>query len=224
MNELGDIDFGQIDGLDFSLDESENSNNQNAFEIRENFIKRNIAKKKLRGGLRKLIKPENAKPVFDALPWHDGDSMHAVIKGDFVLCDLIPFVFSKKKIKHLTITSLGMSESNSRDLESWIVKGHILSMSVLLSHFFASVDRSDKWLTCKGCLLPHGVNIGMARIHTKIILFDFFDDSCPLVIEGSANLRSSANVEQIACFADRELYEFHKAWIDEVIEKNKVND
>ena len=34
------------------------------------------------------------------------------------------------------------------------------------------------------------------------------------VIEGSANLRSSDNLEQIAVFNDPDLVAFHQAWID----------
>ena len=54
--------------------------------------------------------------------------------------------------------------------------------------------------------------IAKARNHAKVALFD-----CGLVIETSANLRSSDNIEQITAVHDVELYDFHREWIAKLI-------
>jgi hypothetical protein len=37
------------------------------------------------------------------------------------------------------------------------------------------------------------------------------------VFEGSANLRTNKNREQLTAFRDRELHDWHAAWIDELV-------
>jgi hypothetical protein len=39
-------------------------------------------------------------------------------------------------------------------------------------------------------------------------------------IAGSANLRSSDNLEQFAIWNDPEVFNFHLTWMDELIQKN----
>jgi hypothetical protein len=38
-----------------------------------------------------------------------------------------------------------------------------------------------------------------------------------LVFEGSANLRTNKNREQLTVFRDRSLHDWHAAWIDELV-------
>ena len=42
-------------------------------------------------------------------------------------------------------------------------------------------------------------------------------DSDGLVFEGSANLRTNKNREQLTAIRDRKLHDWHAAWIDELV-------
>jgi hypothetical protein len=43
-------------------------------------------------------------------------------------------------------------------------------------------------------------------------------------MEGSANLRSNGNQEQLALFTDPELHDFHAAWIDALLAKHETEE
>ena len=51
------------------------------------------------------------------------------------------------------------------------------------------------------------------RTHCKLILAKMADGTA-YVVEASANLRSSKNIEQFVLTQDIGLYQFHRAWID----------
>ena len=51
-----------------------------------------------------------------------------------------------------------------------------------------------------------------ARSHCKIVCIDFADGTA-LVLEGSANLRSNHNTEQLSVTRDRDLHDYYAAWI-----------
>lgn len=60
--------------------------------------------------------------------------------------------------------------------------------------------------------------LAAARRHAKTTLFEV-DDGRKYVIESSANLRSCQSVEQFMIAQDAELYDFHEAWINDLMEK-----
>jgi hypothetical protein len=51
------------------------------------------------------------------------------------------------------------------------------------------------------------------------VCFDI-SDSDAMVFEGSANLRSNRNCEQLAVFRDRALHDWHADWIDALVSKD----
>ena len=40
----------------------------------------------------------------------------------------------------------------------------------------------------------------------------------PIVFEGSANLRTNRNREQLTAIRDRQLHDWHAGWIDDMVE------
>lgn len=59
------------------------------------------------------------------------------------------------------------------------------------------------------------IKIKEGRIHAKVILLGNFDTDTFLSIEGSANFTENPRTEQYIISNNREIYEFHKKWIDE---------
>lgn len=166
-------------------------------------------KRRDRAMSRKLIKPENAQPIIDALPVEPGDHMHAIVAGDFVFCDLLTRIAQQLGPAALTVSTLSLSSKNVDALADGIAAGHISSFRLLLSHYFQSTSK-EIFTQIEAKL---GKCVSVARTHAKVALFDLPDRK--LVIEGSANLRSSGNLEQISVFSDPDLYAFHVAWMKE---------
>jgi len=59
------------------------------------------------------------------------------------------------------------------------------------------------------------VRLVSARTHAKVIGLAFEPEHF-YVIEGSANLRSCNNLEQITMTNNRTLFEFHRRWIQSI--------
>ncbi|MEQ1862727.1 MAG: hypothetical protein ABMA13_22635 [Chthoniobacteraceae bacterium] len=177
-----------------------------------------------RAGIKKLINPANALPIVEHLPIGPGDRTHCLLRGDFVLCDLIPAVIAARgKCDHLRIATLGCSIANADVLASMIERYEVASLDLLVSHYFAQVDKATVFRAVNDRLAQirfratNAARLAVTRCHAKVICLptaagDWF------VIEGSANLRSSDNVEQIVITNDRDTHDFHAAWIDELMD------
>jgi hypothetical protein len=67
-----------------------------------------------------------------------------------------------------------------------------------------------------------GQTVAPARCHTKVSCLAFAD-GLRLVFEGSANLRTNKNVEQMTAVNDPGLHDWHAAWIDQKVREHEVN-
>lgn len=200
-----DID---IEGLDATRSDL-------AFPLRRNRYMRQFHAvkaddKRSRRGLKRLVKPENAADLAAHLP-EPGDCTHAVIRGDFVTADIIPLLLGDRPADVLAISTLGMSTANAAMLAALRSSGQIRRLFLLVSHYFSQVDKTGTYREVKHLL---GDAVQVARTHAKVILVSaapsFF------VVEGSANLRSSDNIEQFAIWNDEELLNWHLDWMQEV--------
>jgi hypothetical protein len=163
--------------------------------------------------MRRCIRPENAEVLLPHLPKNEEERLHAIIAGDFIFCDLVCAVVARHGApRRLTCATLSLSLKNVAALEK-LASNHGFPIDLLLSHYFEKTNQAifAALLAVRDrCPL---IRVRIARSHCKITLFDYPD--FPLVIESSANLRSSRNLEQVSIFADRELLDFHLQWIEE---------
>lgn len=168
-----------------------------------------------RRGIKALIRPENARAVLAHLPGHPSDRTHCVLRGDFVLCDLIPAIIrARGYCPHLRVATLGCSIANADALACLVERGDIGVFTLIVSHYFQQVDKATVFRSVQARLA------GLARIvvnrsHAKVICLptaagDWF------VVEGSANLRSSDNIEQMLITNDPATHDFHAAWLDQL--------
>lgn len=194
---------------------------QPQFVLGENRFLRIQAKNRLkasRRGVKALIQPENARCVIPHLP-EPGEHTHAVLRGDFVLCDLIPAVIQARgPAGHLHIATLGLSAANADQLVQLKAGAHISDITVLCSHYFQQVDKTTVFREVAAKLREHG-RLVVARNHAKVICLPTRAGDA-YVIEGSANLRSSDNLEQVTLFNDPELLAWHVEWIEQLTRRH----
>ena len=86
----------------------------------------------------------------------------------------------------------------------------------MVSDYFKSSDRTI-FADCRRKLESRGQRVLVCRSHAKLLLFSAADGR-QLVVETSANLRSSQNHEQFSIIADAELLDFHRSWLAELTE------
>jgi hypothetical protein len=166
--------------------------------------------KRSRRGIKRMVRPENAAALAEYLP-EPGECTHAVVRGDFVMADIIPLLLGDRVADLIGISTLGMSRDNAVKLAELLAAGKVRRLFLLVSHYFSQVDKTGTYREVKGLL---GDAVVVARTHAKVVLVSaapsFF------VVEGSANLRSSDNIEQFAIWNDEELLNWHLEWMQEV--------
>jgi hypothetical protein len=136
--------------------------------------------------------------------------------GNFASFDLVIAVIKRfpEPIEELTVATLGFNKRNFSHLSDLIDEGAIKSAYILASEYFAATDRGAAGLAlAKSRNRP--LKIGFGRNHAKIQVL--FGNTVQIVSETSANLRSCNNIEQATIFNNRELADFHRSWIKEVI-------
>lgn len=118
-------------------------------------------------------------------------------------------------IDELTIGTLGFNRDNCRDLCAMLDAGTVRRCTLVVSDYFRSSDRTI-FADCRRDLESRGQRVVVCRSHAKLLLFSA--DGRQIVVETSANLRSSQNFEQFSIIADAELLAFHRTWLTELTE------
>lgn len=211
---LSDLEFETgLEGLAARLDapasKAEFTLPENRFFAR----KAKARQKRSRRGIKSLIKPENARAILPHLPVEPLERLHCILRGDFVLCDLIPLIIEERgRCDHLRIATLGMSAANATTLASLQARGLLGELTIVVSHYFQQVDKVTTYREVRS-ILEGRCRFTVTRNHAKVILLPTSGGD-HYVIEGSANLRSSDNLEQMLVMNDRETHDFHSGWME----------
>lgn len=165
-----------------------------------------------------LLHVSNAAKHLDGLPT-PGETYHCIMKGNFNGWDLVPATLRLSEpatIKRLDVATLGFNNANIKELCDLIDQKQIGDVSFLCSCYFRDSSKAEYGLLQEQ-LVKRGGRAAAVRSHAKILLMEM-SNGANYVIESSANLRSCRNVEQFSMCDDRELLEFHRGWITELIE------
>ena len=149
-----------------------------------------------------------------------GEAHHMIACGKFALWDLVPAAIRQAggELRDLHIATLGLSKSNVAELCNYLDDGRIGRVSLLCSHYFKGTSKPIFQYAAEELSHRQAARFLCLRSHAKLLLMDFGDRQ--LVAEASANLRSCSNIEQITLIGSRELYDFHRTWIDELFTAN----
>lgn len=215
MTEENDIfDFSELDVFDFDTD---------AFGMEEDHMLET-----------RLIKPplskdktaawKNAVKTASKINIEPGMSYFGIIDGSFIFGDLIEALFTQKLIRahRMDISTLSMSEDNVDSLATLIQKGYVKELNLIVSDYFYSHERNTivKYIY-QELDIDNRFQLAVAGTHTKIITARL-TSGINLAIHGSANLRSSGNIEQIVVQDSAEICDFMEHINDTIIEKFKT--
>jgi hypothetical protein len=150
-----------------------------------------------------------------------GEAIHCLMLGTFDLMQVVAATVSRlPDCRHLRIATLCFSKRNAAELLGLLESRPAFRLSLLVSEFFRGHNK-EEFEKFAGELqaYPDRARIAASRTHAKIVAFDF-GASDGLVFEGSANLRTNGNREQLTAIRDRELHDWHAAWIDQLVSAN----
>jgi hypothetical protein len=161
----------------------------------------------------------NAMQHLGRLP-EPGESFHLVTRGAYSLWHLPKAALqlgAPATIAYLAIATLGFSRTNLEELLAALDSGSIGKVDFLYSVYFKSNEKE----ICQR--LSHELALRGHRVvaclqHAKVTLIELTDGRA-YAVESSANLRSCASIENITIFHDRALFDFHRAWIQDVLSR-----
>lgn len=186
------------------------------FPVETTVLRVEAAKKRLKIAARHLVAKENAQALVARVwPKEKGESAWAIVPGDFVFGDVIPAVIEQAGApRSLWICTLSLGTANVEALREVL---RICPVTLMVSTYFRNTDGEIFAALEKLKLECAGFTLVAARIHTKLLLFDY--EALPVVMEGSANLRSNNSYEQVAVHADAALFFFYLNWMKSVLKQ-----
>lgn len=210
LEDVTDLDFdGDFDG-----------NVQYGFCLPEDRISKPVH---LRDIPAHCIMPKNAAALVDRGVVPPPDCLlSVVVKGSFEFGDLIGALVRKYGgARELILSSLSIGEPQIDMLAALLAEGLVPAVTLVLSDYFYAQHRTTVYRYIYDHLPLEKTTVAVSGIHTKVSLLRLADGT-PLVIEGSANLRSSQNVEQFCAVNSETHYSFHRDWLLDAVEKYKT--
>lgn len=170
---------------------------------------------------------KNAQEMAKATKLEKGASLYGFVSGNFIFGDYLEalIVDSGMRVDELTVCTLSLSEDNVDSLKNILLSRRVKQLNLIVSHYFYSHER--------GRLIPYLYKeldhqnlfqLAVAGIHSKIALIAEHDKSLRITAHGSANLRSSFNVEQVQVIEDAKLYAFNHSFLHNIIQHYKTID
>ncbi len=144
-----------------------------------------------------------------------GTAIHCLMLGTFDLCQVIGATLKlAPHCRHLRIATLCFSRRNAAEMLGFLESYPTLRLSLLVSTFFEGHNKELFEKFAEELKEHPHARMTAARTHAKVVTFDLGDG---LTFEGSANLRTNRNREQLAVIRDRQLHDWHAGWIDELV-------
>jgi hypothetical protein len=106
-------------------------------------------------------------------------------------------------------------------LARWLDAKLVGRLTLLCADFMAKASPEVYRGAVKELVERRGQVVGSARCHAKVVTLAFAD-GLRLTFEGSANLRTNRNMENLCVVNDAGLHDWHAAWIDKKVRENEV--
>ncbi len=161
---------------------------------------------------------DGLRDVLDGLP-AAGEQLHIVSAAKFDYWTWVPVLINwLGTADHLYCTTWALSRNNARELFTLWDSGAITSQAVnILTGTYFKSRESDVYAYLVDGLRSRGGRYRAFANHSKVLLLANAKRKTWLTIEGSANLTGNPRVEQYVLTNNRELHDFHRAWMDEVL-------
>lgn len=147
-----------------------------------------------------------------------------ILDGKFIFGDFIEALIVKNNwlCEELTISTLSMSQENVDSLANLVNGGYLKSLNLIVSHYYFANERQGLMPYVYEQLDKEDVlQVAVASVHTKICMIR---TACgkKITIHGSANLRTSSNIEQIVIEHSPGLFDFCAEVHHSIIDKHKT--
>lgn len=172
-----------------------------------------------KAAVRRMRNAQTASELLPEIP-QPGEAIHAIMLGFYDLCQVIGATLDRlPTCSHLRIATLCFSKKNAAEILGWCEKRRAsgFRFTMVVSAFYRDHNKEQFEGFERDLAGFPNATFCSARSHAKIVTFDMGPGD-GLTFEGSANLRTNRNREQLTAIRGRELHDFHAGWIDQLTE------
>jgi hypothetical protein len=176
-----------------------------------------------KAGLRRKAQLRKAAAVLPHLPG-PGESLHTLLTGFFDFCLVLTCVIRSRPCpcEHARISTLSFGRKNVQEMARWLDEGLVGRLTLLAADFMAKASPEVYQGAVTELADQRGQVVGSARCHAKVVTLAFAD-GLRLSFEGSANLRTNRNLENLSVVNDPGLHDWHAAWIDAKVREHEID-
>ena len=167
------------------------------------------------------LKYKNAEDLAKDIKMEPDMRYYIVVDGTFIFGDFLEavLVLNNIRVKSMTIATLSLSQNNIDSLANLIEGGFIEKLNIIISDFYYSHERNG--------LIPYiydkldkddKFQMAVCSSHMKVNIFETASGN-KVVMHGSANMRSSSNLEQLIIEENKSLYDFNNDLFSKIINK-----
>jgi hypothetical protein len=197
-----------FDELSFEFDDSFGDLE---LDLEVSFDTRYIKPPKTKKISEKALKYDRAADLAKAVNVSENERAFVVVNGSFYFGDFIEALIVEHSyyVKELTISTLSMCQNNVDSLHLLMEEKYVNKVNLIVSDYFYSHERRS--------LIPYlyqrlDINnrfqLAVAGTHCKMCLIETYCGK-QIVMHGSANMRSSGNIEQFVIEESKDLYKFN---------------
>jgi len=162
------------------------------------------------------MKREALTDVMPALP-EPGYSYHVVSNGSFDYWSWIPTMAGYMgHVEEFYGSTWTLNRANARELLELMDAGTLGSVAVITGVYFKRREAAVYTTLVEGLAARGGRYMALEN-HAKVALLGNAETDTWIVVEGSANWTANPRIEQNVVSNDRELFEFHRAWMESVL-------
>jgi hypothetical protein len=149
-----------------------------------------------------------------------GEMVHSLLVGRFDLMHLLVCLIDQLgQVDVMKVATLSFNNRNVAEMLTLLDSSRVKKLTLLCSAFFRDHNQG-LWEETLEEFRERGQRAAAARSHAKVVTFAFADGR-RLTLEGSANLRSNGNREQLLLADGAELHDWHSSWIDALIAEHE---
>jgi hypothetical protein len=176
-----------------------------------------------RASLRRKAQLRKAAEVLPNLPG-PGESLHTLLTGYFDFALVLTCVLRSRPApcEHARIATLSFGPKNTQEIARWLDDQLVRCVTLLCADFMAKASPKVYQGAVKELVEQRGQTVGSARCHAKVVTLAF-TDGLRLTFEGSANLRTNRNMENLCVVNDPGLHDWHAAWIDQKVREHEID-
>jgi hypothetical protein len=217
IEESIDFDFGNIEVPEFDPDIFDILGEMEPDESR-------YTKPKVYMVNQNFILYENAEKLARELTVNKNERADVFVAGSFVFGDFIEayIVQRNAKVKKMTVSTLSLSQENVDSLHNILAGEFVDELNLIVSaYFYGNEFRSLIPYIYRELDIDNKFQLAVVGTHTKTCTFET-SGGRKIIIHGSANLRSSGNLEQFTIEENESLYDFYNEYTDKILDTYKT--